>query len=129
MSGVKNFEDLRCWQSARELCRLIYTFTRKEKFSRDYTLVNQIRNSSGSGMDNMSEGFDRAGNKEFIQFLAVSRGSIAETKSQIYRALDQNYIDNNEFHQAYDLANQTSKEITSLMVYLKNSDKKGFKFS
>ena len=129
MSTIKCFEDLRCWQSARELCKLIYGFTRKEKFSKDFSLVKQIRDSSGSGMDNISEGFDRAGNKEFIQFLSVSRGSIAEVKSQLYRALDQNYIDDDEFQQSYHLANQTSKEATSLIKYLKNSDMKGFKFS
>lgn len=129
MSTIKRFEDLRCWQSARELCKLIYQFTRKQKFSKDFTLVNQVRNSSGSGMDNIAEGFDRAGNKEFIQFLSIARGSVAEVKSQLYRALDQNYIDDTEFHQAYDLANHTSKETTNLMIYLKKSDLKGFKFS
>ena len=129
MSTIKCFEDLRCWQSSRELCKLIYQFTRKAKFCKDFTLINQIRDSSGSGMDNIAEGFDRAGNKEFIQFLSISRGSIAEVKSQLYRALDQNYIDDDEFHQTYDLANHTSKEITNLILYLKKSNMKGFKFS
>jgi four helix bundle protein len=129
MTTIKNFEDLRCWQTARELCQLIYKFTRKEKFSKDFSLVNQIRNSSGSAMDNIAEGFDRAGNKEFIQFLAVSRGSTSEVKSQLNRALNQEYINDNEFKQAYDLANQTSKEITNFILYLKKSNLKGFKFS
>jgi four helix bundle protein len=129
MGTIKRFEDLRCWQSSRELCKLIYQLTRKAKFSRDFTLVNQIRNSSGSGMDNIAEGFDRAGNKEFIQFLSVSRGSIAEVKSQLYRVIDQIFITDEEFNQAYIIANQTSKETTSLILYLKNSNMKGFKFS
>lgn len=129
MSTIKRFEDLECWQNSRELCKLIYLFTRKEKFSRDFALINQIRNSSGSGMDNIAEGFERGGNKEFIQFLSVSRGSLAEVKSQLYRALDQNYIDEKEFHQVYDLSTLTGKETTNLIVYLRNSDMKGFKFS
>jgi len=129
MSTIKRFEDLRCWQTARELSKLIYKFTGKEKFSKDFSLVNQIRNSSGSAMDNIAEGFDRAGNKEFIQFLSVSRGSIAEVKSQLNRALNQEYINNDEFDQAYGLSNQTSKEITNLILYLKKSNMKGFKFS
>jgi four helix bundle protein len=128
MSAIKRFEDLKCWQNAREMCQLVYRFTRKDKFSKDYSLVNQIRDSSGSGMDNTAEGFERSGNKEFIQFLSISRGSIAEVKSQLYRALDQNYIDENEFHQAYDLATQTGKETTNLIIYLKNSEIIGFKF-
>jgi four helix bundle protein len=129
MSTIKSFEDLRCWQTAKDLCQLIYKLTRKEKFSKDFSLVNQIRTSSGSAMDNIAEGFGRAGNKEFIQFLSVSRGSIAEVKSQLNRALSQEYFDNNEFDQAYDLANQTSKEITNLILYLKKSNMKGFKFT
>ena len=129
MSTIKRFEDLKCWKSARELCKLIYQYTRKEKFSKDFSLVNQIRNSSGSGMDNIAEGFERGGNKEFIQFLSISRGSIAEVKSQLYRALDQNYIDKNEFQQVYNLTTQTGKESTNLIIYLRNSDMKGFKFS
>ncbi len=129
MSTIKRFEDLKCWKTSRELCKLIYQFTRKEKFSKDFSLVNQIRNSSGSGMDNMAEGFERGGNKEFIQFLSISRGSIAEVKSQLYRALDQNYIDENEFQQAYNLSTQIGKETTNLIIYLKNSEMKGLKFS
>jgi len=128
MYAITRFEDLRCWQNARELCKLIHLFTRKEKFSKDYSLVNQIRDSSGSGMDNTAEGFERGGNKEFIQFLSVSRGSISEVKSQLYRALDQNYINENEFHKAYNLATQIGKETTNLIIHLKNSNIKGFKF-
>jgi len=129
MATIKKFEDLRCWQTAKELCQLIFKLTRKEKFSKDFALINQIRNSSGSVMDNIAKGFDRAGNKKFIQFLAVSRGSIAEVKSQLNRALYQEYIDTKEFKKAYDLANQTSKEITNFILYLKKSNLKGFKFS
>jgi|GEM_PF-2044060 len=113
----------------RKALWLIYKFTRKDPFSRNYTLINQIRSSAGSVMDNLAEGFDRAGNKEFIQFLAMSKGLVAESQSQLYRAKDQNYIDSEEFQQAYELVKQTSKEITRLILYLKNSDKKRFKFS
>jgi four helix bundle protein len=81
MSKIERLEDLNCWKNVRELCNLIYRFTKKEKFVKDYALVNQIRDSAGSGMDNIAEGFERGGNKEFIQFLSVSSGSIAEVKS------------------------------------------------
>jgi len=129
MSKIERFEDLNCWKTARELCKLIYKFTRTEKFSKDYTLINQIRGSSGSGMDNIAEGFERGGNKEFIQFLSVSSGSISEVKSQLYRALDQDYINEKEFQQASILADKTGKENTNLILYLKKSDMKGYKFS
>jgi four helix bundle protein len=128
MSTIKKFEDLECWQLARELSRKIYQLTIKEKFSKDFSLVNQIRNSSGSVMDNIAEGFERGGNKEFSQFLSISRGSAGEIKSQLYRALDQNYIDIDEFNDTYNLATRTGKAITGLMNYLKDSQMKGFKY-
>jgi four helix bundle protein len=128
MSTVKKFEDLECWQSARKLCKLVYKLTRKEKFSKDFSIVNQIRDSSGSVMDNIPEGFDRGGNKEFVQFLSISRGSLGELKSQLYRSLDQDYIDEEEFQEAYELSDITDKQITGLINYLKFSDKKGFKY-
>jgi four helix bundle protein len=129
MTKIECFEDLNCWKNARELCKLIYKFTRNERFSKDYTLVNQIRGSSGSGMDNIAEGFERGGNKEFIQFLSISNGSLAEVKSQLFRALDQDYINEKEFQQASALADKTGKENTNLILYLKKSDMKGYKFS
>ncbi len=128
MSALKKFEDLECWQSARNLCKLVYKLTKKERFSKDFSLVNQIRDSSGSVMDNIPEGFERGGNKEFIQFLSISRGSLGELKSQLYRALDQDYIDKKEFQEAYDLSDITGKQITGLINYLKYSNKKGFKY-
>jgi four helix bundle protein len=128
MSTIKKFEDLECWQLARELSRKIYQLTIKEKFSKDFSLVNQIRNSSGSVMDNIAEGFERGGNKEFSQFLSISQGSAGEIKSQLYRALDQNYIDIDEFNDTYNLATRTGKAITGLMNYLKDSQMKGFKY-
>ncbi len=128
MSVITKFEDLECWQSARKLCKLIYKLTKKEKFYKDFSLVNQMRNSSGSVMDNIPEGFERGGNREFIQFLSISRGSLGELKSQLYRALDRDYIDEKEFQEAYDLSDITGKQVTGLINYLKFSNKKGFKY-
>jgi hypothetical protein len=71
---------------------------------------------------------DRGGNKEFIHFLSISRGSVGKLKSQLYRALDQEYIDDQEFQEAYSLASLTGKQISGLMTCLKNSNRKGFKY-
>ena len=89
---IEKFEDLEILQEARVLCKYIFVITEKEPFSRDFKLRDQIRASSGSVMDNIAEGFERDGNKEFIQFLSVSKGSCGETHSQSYRSFDYNYI-------------------------------------
>jgi four helix bundle protein len=126
VATIERFEDLECWQKARELCKIIYEFTREKEFTKDFTLVNQIRAASGSAMDNPAEGFGRGGNKEFIQFLSIGCGSASEVKSQLYRALDQRYINHKEF--AYNLADQVGRLIMGLIKYLRNSEIKGSKF-
>ena len=88
MRTFQKFEDIIAWQKARLLCKYINSITEKEKFSRDFKLISQIKGSSGSAMDNIAEGFERGGNKEFIQFLFISKGSAGETRSQLCRALD-----------------------------------------
>jgi len=128
MATIERFEDLECWQKARELCRYIYELTCKDKFSRDFTLVNQIRGSSGSSMDNISEGFDRGGNKEFKQFLSISRGSLGEVKSQLYRALDRKYITEEEFKHGHNLCTHTSKLVSGLITYLNKTKFPGLKY-
>lgn len=128
MSTIRNFEDLECWKMARDLCKKIYLFTNKDKFSKDFSLKNQIRNSSGSVMDNIAEGFSRGGNKEFSQYLSIARGSAGEVKSQLYRAIDQKYITDDEFATAKDLTDQIGRAITGFMNYLKRSNLKGFKY-
>ncbi len=128
MATIKKFEELECWQKCRELSKKIYELTNKEKFAKDFSLVWQIRKSSGSAMDNIPEGFERGGNKEFINFLGISRGSLAELKSQLYRALDQKYITDEEFKETYIIATEASKLITGLINYLIKSDIKDMKF-
>jgi len=128
MSNIERFEDLESWKKARELAQYVYMLTLKEKFSRDFTLVNQIRSSSGSGMDNISEGFGRGGNREFRQFLYISNGSLAETQSQLYRAHDREYISEDERKHGHDLAEQTMKLNNGMIRYLKSSAFQGNKF-
>ena len=128
MSKVERFEDLKTWQLARELCQIIHKLTLKDQFSRDFKLVGQIKSSSGSIMDNIAEGFERDGNKEFIQFLSISKGSCGETRSQLYRALDSQYISQIEFDEAYKMTIEESKMLKSFIQYLKDSDMKGNKF-
>ena len=88
---VNNIEDLVTWQLARELNKDIYVNTNTPEFFKDYRFCAQIRAAVGSIMDNIAEGFEREGNKEFIQFLYIAKGSCGEVKSQLYRASDVNF--------------------------------------
>ena len=128
MATLKQFVDLEVWQQARELCKMIFTVCSKENFRKDFELVRQINRSSGSCMDNIAEGFERDGNKEFVQYLSISKGSIGETRSQIYRAFDREYIDTEELELINALCLKESKDLSNFMRYLQNSEVKGNKF-
>ena len=125
---VKRFEDLEIWQLARELCKIVFKATENEPFKRDFKLKNQILGSSGSVMDNIAEGFERGGNNEFFQFLSIAKGSCGETRSQLYRAFDFGYIDQQVFDEILNQAEKVSSKISSMMIYLKKSDFKGPKY-
>lgn len=128
MATISKFEDLAIWQNAREFCKDVYALTKHSEFSTDYRFKDQIRASSGSIMDNIAEGFERDGNKEFIQFLFIAKASCGETRSQLYRALDNRYITQDEFSKMYEGALSLSRSIYNFIYYLKNSDMKGIKY-
>ena len=128
MSKVERFEDLKVWQFSRESCKMIHILTLKDHFFRDFKLVGQIKSSLGSVMDNIAEGFERDDNKEFIQFLSISKGSSGESRSQLYRAMDNGYITQEEFDVAYEKSLEVSKMLKGFIIYLKESELKGNKF-
>ena len=128
MSTIKMFEDLEVWQLARVLCQEIFVLTQENAFSRDFGLKNQISNSSGSVMDNIAEGFERDGNREFSQFLSIAKASCGECRSQLYRALDRSFITKEQFELLSQKTIDLGRKISNLMTYLKNSEIKGNKF-
>ena len=128
MAVIKQFEDIEIWQLARELCKDIHKITNYESLGKEFRLKEQIRASSGSIMDNIAEGFERSGNKEFIQFLFIAKGSCGEVRSQLYRIFDNSYISENEFNTLKDKCLYLSKSISGFISYLKNSEIKGSKY-
>jgi four helix bundle protein len=127
MATINRFEDLQMWQKARVLCSTIHTIVVNKNF-RNFELRNQILASSGSVMDNIAEGFGRENKNEFITFLGFSRGSLDETKSQLYRLLDTKAIDQNVFNQIYELADEISKMIRSFINYLNSTEVRGLRY-
>ncbi|MBU0675190.1 MAG: four helix bundle protein [Proteobacteria bacterium] len=126
--SVKNFEDLEIWKQARALTNQIYKISTTGGLARDYGLRDQIRRASVSVMSNIAEGFERGGNQELMQYLAIAKGSCGEVRCQLYVAQDQEYI---ERHQATDLIDRHRKlsiMIFNFMEYLKTSKMKGHKY-
>ena len=112
---IERFEDLEIWQEARELCKIIYEITSHGSFSTDFKFRDQIRASAGSTMDNIAEGFDRGGNKEFYQFLSISRGSTGEVRSQSYRSFDNKYITEEKLNELLEHTDSLSRKTYNLM--------------
>lgn len=128
MATVKEFSNLDIWKLSRKYCQDLYSIFSQSTWNKNFPLRNQLDGSSGSVMDNIAEGFDRGGNKEFIQFLSISKASCGESMSQIYRAYDRELITKPEMDELIQNALEIKNKIGAFMVYLKKSDKKGFKY-
>jgi four helix bundle protein len=128
MPTIKKFEYFICWKEARTLNQVIRKFVSEKRFENDFRLIHQMLGSAGSIMDNIAEGHERGGNKEFIQFLYYSKGSCAELRSQSFRALDAGFLTQAEFEYLYEKTEKVSFLIFKLINYLKQSDIKGYKY-
>jgi four helix bundle protein len=128
MAAFKSVEDIEAWQRARELTRQIYTISNRGSFSKDFGLRDQIRRASVSIMSNIAEGYERSGTGEFVQFLAIAKGSVGEVVSHIYVAKDQGYVSKEDFDHVFTLSKQTARIISGLMSYLRKSGIKGTKY-
>ena len=128
MSVAKDFEELAIFQKARELSKKIYPITNREGFKSDYRFVQQIRAAAGSIMDNIAEGFERTGNKEFLNFLYVAKGSCGEVRSQLIRANDVGYLTPEEYKDLYSECRKLSASIMNFIKEIKSSNKVGAKY-
>lgn len=128
MANVEKFEDLEVWKSAHEIARLVYEASSRERFARDFALVNQIRRAAISILSNIAEGFERNGDKEFVQFLLVAKGSCGEVRAQLYVALDQSYVDETSFDDIKGKLNETGRMLSGLIRYLRQSELLGSRY-
>jgi len=119
MPPIKRFEDLDIWRRARRLTSAIYRISSHRAFAKDFGLRDQIRKTSTSIMSNIAEGFERSGNKEFVRFLIIAKGSAGELRSQLYVAYDQEYIDQQIFDDLTSSAIEVSRMIGGFIKYLK----------
>jgi len=129
MAKVERFEDLEIWQLAREIWNKVHQIFETTSLGNNYALRNQMDKSSGSIMDNISEGFECNGNREFIQFLSIAKASCGELRSQLYRVLDRNHIDEDSFELLAEMVLLESKKISAFINYLSRSEYKGSKFN
>ena len=118
---IDRFENIEAWQLARELTRAVYSVTKNGGFSKDYGLRDQITRAAGSSMHNIAEGFDAGSDVEFRRFLRYAQRSCTEVQSELYVALDQEYIPKPEFTDLYDQADRTKSAIGGFIKYLNQS--------
>ena len=122
MATLSSFEEIKAWQSAREICRLIYSLCEDGRLSNDFGLKDQVRRSAVSIGSNIAEGFGRgSGNQELIRFLRISLGSASEFRSQLYTLRDCDYISAGDFNKLYELSVQTAAQIGGFIRYLESS--------
>ncbi len=125
MAKVRRFEDLQCWQKARQLANAVHKLAARSDFKRDFRLRAQIEDASGSVMHNIAEGHDAGSDPEFVRFLKISRRSASEVQSELYLALDRAYISEEDLQSTYFLADETKRLINGLIAYLHKSHSGG----
>src|SRR5438046_3111558 len=122
MATITKFEDIEAWKKGRELKQSLYRQSRRGEFAKDFALRDQIRRAAMSVTANIAEGFERGGNREFIQFLSISKGSFGEVQDHLYTAMDENYITKEDFEQLYAQTAEVSRLIGGFMQYLQRSE-------
>ena len=121
MGKINRFEDIKAWQEARTLKQMIYKITNKSNVKRNFSFCDQIQRAATSIMSNIAEGFESQSKLEFIRFLYYAKRSSAEVRSQLYEALDQNYVDNKDFNEIYNQVVYVSNLISKFITYLKTN--------
>jgi len=118
MAGIARFEDIQAWQTARQMTNLVYKLTMQTAFSKDFGLKDQIRRAAVSVMSNIAEGFESRTDAQFTNYLGTAQASSGEVRAQLYVSLDQKYVSSEQFQEAYELSDKTSRQIANFIKYL-----------
>ncbi len=124
MAGITRFEEIEAWKTARQLTNMVYELGNQTGFNRDFGLRDQIRRAGVSVMSNIAEGFESRTDVQFINFLGMAKASAGEARAQLYVALDQNYIAEAQFKEAYVLAEICARQIAKFISYLETNPRK-----
>jgi four helix bundle protein len=122
LATIERFEDIKAWQTARNLVSAIYRVSGRGKFEKDFGLRDQIRRAAVSAMSNIAEGFERCSDKEFHRFLYIAKGSAGEVRSQLFVALDLEYLTSEEFSNLRLKAEEVAKALSGFITYLAPKD-------
>jgi len=127
MARIERFEEIEAWKEARSLTKAVYEISGHGAFGRDFVLRDQIRRAGVSIMANIAEGFERGGDKEFLQFLSLAKASCAEVRSHLYVAVDQTYLNTKQLDDLLTQAQGVGRMLSRFMDYLRNSQFRGNK--
>ena len=119
MSKIDRFEDLDCWQSAKELGLLIYAICKNPELKHEFTAQDQMKRASLSVMNNIAEGFGRFSNKEFVRFLNIATASIDEVHSMILFFTELQLVNQDQQEEIILVISKTKHQTLGLIRYLK----------
>jgi four helix bundle protein len=119
MAKIERFEDLHCWQQARELVKLVYESCEHGKLSKDFETRSQLKRAALSVINNIAEGFGRGSSKDFIRFLDIAQSSALEVKSMTYTLMDLAYLEEEKITTIRLKAEETKSLTLGLIRYLR----------
>lgn len=117
---MKNYTDLDVWKIARKLVKTVYSLTSQFPNTEIYSLTNQINRSVISIPSNIAEGIGRQSDKETIQFLYISKGSLFELETQLFLAHDLEYISERQLLEVLEEITSVKKLLNGFINYFKN---------
>ena len=120
MGTIRRFEEIKAWQTARELTRRIYEVSGSGVFSRDYGLRDQMRRAAVSVMSNIAEGFESGTRPLFVRYLRYAKASAGEIRAQLYVGRDAGHLKEAEFEELFDLADKCSRQLSRFITYLES---------